>query len=176
MSVTSDPRNPRLSAAPSAVARRRDTDQTQRRWVGRTYARLLALWHYGALDRQLAAGIDPRSTAALAARAERITSRRSRTCLANGLERALSSARHPRAGLSAAVRPQAPELITAASVLTVLDRVLRGPGPVSPQGIALLRTLLTDAGSPLYQQSTPGALADLLASAAAALGPSDRPS
>jgi len=175
MSVTSDPRNPRLPAAPSGVARRRGRKRTRRGWVDRASVRLLVLWHHAALDRELAAGINPRGTAALAVRAERITAQRSRTCLANGLARALRSAQHPRAGLSAAVRPQAPELIAAGSALVALDRLLRGPEPVSPQGIAVLRALLTDAGSPLYQPSKPGALADLLASAAATLRQSDRP-
>jgi len=169
MSVT-DPRNPRLPVAASGVTRRRGADSTERGWVDRASVRLLAFWHQGALDRQLAAGIDPRDTAALAVRADRLTTRRSRKRLANGLTRALSSAQHPRAGLSAAARPQAPELIAAGSLLAALDHLLRGPEPVSPQGIALVRALLTDAGSPLYQPNQAGALADRLASAAATLG------
>ena len=175
MSVASDPRNPRLPAAPTGLTWRRGAEDTKRGWVDRAYLRLLACWHQGALDRQLAAGINPRSTAALAVRADRLTTRRSRRRLANGLTRALSSAQQPRAGVSAAVRPQAPELIAAGSLLAALDRLLRGPEPVRPQGIALVRALLTDAGSPLYQRNQPGALADRLASAAATLGPSDRP-
>jgi hypothetical protein len=139
--------------------------------LDRAYARLLALRHAGELDRQLRAGVDPQTSAALALRAERITGRRSRTSLANGLAGALSSAQHATPGLTSAVRPQAPELIAASSVLAGLDRRLRDPEPVNPQGVALMRELLTDAASTLYQPSKPGALVNRLRTVAATLEP-----
>jgi hypothetical protein len=141
--------------------------------VDRVHVRLFALRHRGELDRQLGAGVNPQTSAALALRAARITGRRSRTRLANGLAGALSSAQHATPGLTAAVRPQAPELIAASNVLASLDRRLRDPEPLNPQGVALLRELLTDAASTLYQPSQPGALVNRLRTVAATLEPPD---
>lgn len=171
MSVTSDPRNPGLSATPSGVARRAPAGRSTGGRLDRAYARLLALRHRGELDRQLSAGVNPQTSAALALRAERITGRRSRTNLAAGLAGALRSAQHATPGLTSAVRPQAPELIAASDVLAGLDRRLRDPEPINPQGAALLRELLTDAASTLYQPSTPDALVNRLRTVAATLEP-----
>jgi hypothetical protein len=174
MSVTSDPGNPSLSAAPSGVAGRAAAGRATGGRLDRAHARLLALRHAGELDRQLGAGVNPQTTAALTLRAERITRRRSRVSLANGLAGALHSAQHATPGLTSAVRPQAPELIAASSVLAGLDRRLRDPEPINPQGVALLRELLTDAASTLYQPSNPGALVNRLRTVAATLEPPNR--
>jgi hypothetical protein len=171
MSVTSDPRNPSLSAAPSGVAGRAATGRVTGGRLDRAHARLLALRHAGELDRQLGAGVNPQTSGALTLRAERITRRRSRTSLANGLAGALHSAQHATPGLTSEVRPQAPELIAASSVLADLDQRLRDPEPVNPQGVALLRVLLTDAASALYQPSDPGAPVNRLRTVAVTLEP-----
>ena len=89
----------------------------------------------------------------------------------DGLAGALSRATDGTAGFSAAVRPQARELRDASAVLTALESRLRGSAPVTARGVALLRVLLTDAASPLYQPSAPGELASRLRAAAAALEP-----
>jgi hypothetical protein len=174
MSVTSNPRNPRLSATPSGVLGPAAQGRSAGGRLDRAYARLLVLRHRGELDRQLRAGVNPQASTALALRAERLTRRRSRTSLAHGLTRALGSAKHATPGLSAAVRPQAPELIAAGSVLTGLDRRLRDPEPVNPQGVALLRELLTDASSALYQPSKPDALLNRLRTVAVTLEPANQ--
>ena len=123
------------------------------------------------LDRELAAGVDPETNAVLALRARRLTGPRGRKLVIDGLAGALSRATDGTAGFSAAVRPQARELRDASPVLTALESRLRGSAPVTARGVALLRVLLTDAASPLYQPSAPGELASRLRAAAAALEP-----
>src|SRR5918911_2150755 len=60
-------------------------------WAARVGARLRA----DALDRALMAGADPAASPQLAARAGWLTSRRTRTALAAGIERALAASREP---------------------------------------------------------------------------------
>jgi hypothetical protein len=107
MSITSQSRSPSLSVAPAGVPPRRQATGPIRVRLDRAYLRLIAFWKGTELDRQLAAGIDPHTTEVLALRAERITERRSRTRVANGLARALSIAQETAPGLTAAVRPRA---------------------------------------------------------------------
>ncbi len=134
---------------------------------------LLAWWHALELDRQLAAGADPRSSAVLAMRARRITAARSRRRISGGLAGALGRARGGHPGFTAAVRSDAREVLAARTVLTALAVRLRAPEPVAPQGAAMLLMLLTDGTSLLYRPGEPGALGSRLRAAAAALEPSD---
>jgi hypothetical protein len=135
---------------------------------------LFAWWHALELDRQLAAGADPRSSAVLAMRARRITAARSRRRISGGLAGALSRAQGGHPGFTAAVRSDAREVLTARTVLTALAARLRAPEPVAPQGVAMLLMLLTDGTSPLYRPGAPGALGSRLRAAAVALEPNDR--
>ncbi len=123
------------------------------------------------LDRELAAGVDPETNAALAVRARRLTGPRGRKLVVDGLAGALSRASDGTPGFTAAVRPQARELRESSAVLSALEARLRASEPVTARGVALLRVLLTDAASPLYQPSAPGELASRLRAAAAALEP-----
>ncbi len=79
--------------------------------------------------------------------------------------------RADRPGFTAAARPAAGEVLAARATLASLERRLRAPEPVSPQGAAILELLLTDGTSPLYSPPRPGALGGLLGAAAAALEP-----
>jgi hypothetical protein len=169
MSITSDPRSPSLPVAPAESRRRRRGGRAPRVGLGRVHRRLIAALHGGELDRRLAAGIDPQTTDVLALRAATITTRRSRTRVADGLAGAQRSAGRAAPGLTASMRPCASELIAAGSVLAVLDDRLRGPDPVNPQGMAMLRELLTEPASPMYQSSEAGALVDWLRTVAATL-------
>ena len=131
---------------------------------------LIAVWRAAELDRELAAGARPAPGTLLALHGRRITSRRGRAHVADGLARALRDAlAGPR--LSAAVQPDRNEVLAARAVLAVLDRRLRAPQPVTAQGVAALRELLVDGGGPLYRCSEPGMLGSRLRSAAAALEP-----
>jgi hypothetical protein len=134
-------------------------------------AGLLAWWQAAELDRLLATGATPAGTAALAARANRITGRRSRRQIADGLARARRSARDRAPGWSAAIQPHKEEILAARVVLNALDRRLRASEPVSARGMAMLRTLLTDGGSALYAPMARGALGSELRAVAAALEP-----
>jgi hypothetical protein len=133
---------------------------------------LVAIWRAAELDRELAAGTRPAAGTLLALHGDRITSRRGRARVADGLARALRDALAG-PGFSAAVRPDRDEVRAARTVLAVLDRRLRGPQPVSAQGVALLRELLVDGAGPLYRCREPGTLGSRLRSAAAALEPRD---
>jgi hypothetical protein len=126
---------------------------------------LIASCHAGELDQQLAAGANPRASALLAIRGQRLTGRRYRVRVAAGLARAVRDAEASPHGFSAAVRPDRRE------VIATLDRRLRASEPVSPQGVAMLGSLLTDGTSPLYRPAEPGTLGSHLRAAAAALEP-----
>lgn len=142
---------------------------------GRIRGRLSARWHAWELDHELAAGTSPQASAALAVRAQQITSRRSRRRVADGLARALRSVEPSGAGFTAAARPDAAGVLGARTVLSSLERRLRAPEPVAAHGAAMLALLLTDCTGPLYQPSQPGELGSLLRAAAAALERAGRP-
>jgi hypothetical protein len=131
---------------------------------------LIARWRAPRLDRRLASGTCPGIDKLLAVHGQRITSRRGRAHVADGLARALRDALNA-PGFSAAVQPDRQEVLAARTVLAVLDRRLRTPQPVTARGVALLRELLTDGAGPLYQRSEQGALGSRLRTAAAALEP-----
>jgi hypothetical protein len=171
MSATSHSQSPRLSARSPRATTWSGARRVQRLGHSRAHLRLLAPWHGPELDRQLAAGIDPHTSALLAMRARTITDKRGRKRVADGLTRALRTARPTTPGFTAAVRPRAAELLAVRPVVAALDRHLRCLEPVSAQGVAILRELLTEGASPLYQPSAPGALADRLCAAAAVLAP-----
>ena len=153
------------------VDRRRSVLRRGEPWWRRIGLVFLVRRRAASLDRQLAAGAGPRASAVRALRAERITSRRSRTHVADGLARALRDARGVRPGFSAAVRPHCSEVLAARTVLETLERRLRATEPVTARGMALLRALLTDAASPLYRPGERGSLGSALRAAAAALDP-----
>lgn len=132
---------------------------------------LIAGWRAGELDLQLAAGVSADASELLAIRSERLTGKRYRARMAAGLARVVRDADATTRGFSAAVRPDRREVIAARTVITTLDRRLRAAEPISPQGVALLESLLTDGTSPLYRPTEPGALGSRLRAAAAALEP-----
>lgn len=125
----------------------------------------------GALDGQLAAGVDPRTSLVLLIRAQQLTGPRNRKRLAAGLARALRTAQSSTPGLTAAVRPHASEVLAARTVLEAVNRRLLTDGTLNARGVAILQLLLTDAGSPLYRPTEPGALASHLRTVAVALEP-----
>jgi hypothetical protein len=137
--------------------------------LGDLLLHLYAAWHSTTLDRELAGGVDPQTSAVLALRARKLTGPRGRKLVADGLAGALRRAKEYSPGITAALRPDARELLDARTVLAALDRRLRGSEAVTAQGVAMLGGLLTDAASPLYRPSGPGELASRLRAAAAAL-------
>ena len=132
---------------------------------------LLAWWNAPELDRHLAAGARPQTSAAMALRAQTITGSRSRKRLAAGLTGALRTADDAGPRISAAVRPDRREVLATRTVLCAIERRLRAPEPVAAHGMAMLQVLLTDGTGPLYRPTEPGILGSHLRAAAVALEP-----
>jgi hypothetical protein len=134
----------------------------------------LARVQSASLDRELAAGVLPRGSGALAMRALRITRRRSRASLAHGLARIVRTASDPSPRLTAALPFDDREVLDARPVIDALSRRLQGTEPVTARGMAMLSQVLTEPTSALYRPAERGALGSHLRAAAAALEPSDR--
>lgn len=113
-------------------------------WSARVAARVFA----SRLDRALIEGADPESTPRLAARAAILTSRSTRSDLADGLDVILASAQRPPSRLRAL--PRHTSVLANAALLRDLSTVLRGPGPLYASGIARVHQLLTDGTGPMY--------------------------
>jgi hypothetical protein len=112
-------------------------------------ATIAALAASHSLDRRLASGESPARDRALAARASRLTSEKSRRRLASSLMRVIRQARHP--------RPHSPEapvdrraVTRARHQIVALATRLRDPSPVAARGVAILTDLLRDGSGPLY--------------------------
>lgn len=107
------------------------------------------------LDRDLASGIASWRSPAHAARALQLTTPRRRDSYADGLERVLAETERPRRtsfhGRRFAVAiPDPAVVILSAPVIWEIVAMLRGPAPVSAEGMARLRAVLGDGAGPLY--------------------------
>lgn len=111
-------------------------------------ARFAARARSGSLDRALIAGADPADAPQLAARAAMLTSRLSRTSIAEGLERLLAAAQGPAS--QRRMRPLRAPVLASAGELRELAALLRGSSPLYARGIALLGQLLSDGTGPAY--------------------------
>jgi hypothetical protein len=134
----SQPQHTIVTGDPLAVRRSRLTD------------RLLARLFGASLDRQLAAGRAPESSALLAARAQHIVALRSRRRLARNWENLLRRARHAHGAYNPAIPVRGDRLIAAEPDVRELVRRMRAPLPVPARGVAMATALLTDAISPVY--------------------------
>jgi hypothetical protein len=128
-----------------------------RRSQARRPGRLLSLrarLRHGSLDRELASGIAPWRSPAHAARALQLTSARRRDTYAMGLERVLAETERTGGRLatrfSGVVMPDPASVILCAPTIWEIVGALRGPAPVSAEGMARLGALLTDGAGPLY--------------------------
>ena len=119
--------------------------------------RLCVLVSRTRLDAQLAAGVDPGRTARLELRARQLLRPSYRQRLAAGIDQRLMDAL--RGPYWSPAIPVAREQVAAASEnLLALAQILRAPERVDPRGVAMVRQLLCDGGSPLYVGTFPGAL------------------
>lgn len=123
------------------------------------------------LDRELLAGIDPLGDPTLERRGRRVCSRRRRDKLAAALETLVAKAERDRPGLSAAVPLPRAEVLDARIPLFDLARRLRSDAPVDPQGVLLVRRLLSDPHSALNSPSSTDSVRTALRRARAALAP-----
>ncbi len=118
----------------------------------RSWDRMVARCLAARLDRELAAGVAPDSSAALALRADRLTRSSARRDLAESVERALAVGMRPAAARSSAVPVRRDNVREAAGELREVVGCLVAPGLVPAQGVALVRVLLSDGGGPLYRR------------------------
>ena len=157
--------------------------------LGRLTVRRVSPWHRllarvlaASLDRQLADGTRPETSAVLAARAMALTSAGYRRALAASLRRMLaaSAAPQPRPpsltaarAAGAALHPYVPlrrdRIAGAADELAGLAECLTRRGPVPVRGVALVSQLLADGGGPLYWAASRDDLSESVQRAAQAL-------
>jgi hypothetical protein len=120
----------------------------------------------------LAAGADPLTRPELAPRAAQLISRRERATMARSLHRTLRDAHASRATLGGPALIRRGAVRHAEDVITAVISRLEGPHPVSPQGMARIQRLLTNAdSSPLYNDAAPGALRRAMSGVLCALEP-----
>ena len=152
--------------------------------LGRLTLRRLRPWHRmltraaaARLDRELAAGTSPETSATLAARAMALTSTKARRDLATSVQRILAAAGQPRAAPPAPAAASRParlplnraRITQSAGPLATLARSLAAPGPVPVQAVAMVSQLLADGTGPLYRQADGDDLGDIIETMARAL-------
>jgi hypothetical protein len=158
----------------------------------RPWHRMLARVRAGRLDLELAGGTSPEASAALAARAMRLTSMKFRRDLAASLQRILAAAGEPvvlrpqlvtgrsplagsgRSPLAVTARPpriplRLVRISQFAPQLAALARQLVEPGPVPARGVAMLSQLLADGTGPVYREASGDDLGAIIERAARAL-------
>jgi len=101
------------------------------------------------LDRDLLAGADPHRDPALERRGERVCARRNRDKLASALEGVVARAERSADSLTAAAPVHSDDVLAARTPLLDLARRLRSGDEVDPQGVLLVRRLLSDPASAL---------------------------
>jgi hypothetical protein len=126
--------------------------------------------HQFELDRQLAAGVDPAGSPALAARAQLITGGRFRRGLVDHIESALARAERPPHWHSATLPVCTGEIRAARQALGALARTLKEPGVSNVRGVALAACLVNDPHGPLYQRAGADEISSLAQDAVALLG------
>ena len=170
MTATGQHPQPLPASSPAWPASARVSQRRRAGWRRRTRWALLARRRADTLDRALAAGAGPYAGALIAVRAQQLTKARSRRRLAGGLERVRRDAVDELSGYTAVVAPDRHEVAAATPELTALQRRLRDGERVEAAGVAMLRLLLTDGESPLYDPVGAGSLARQLRAVAGALG------
>jgi hypothetical protein len=128
--------------------------------------RLVARLRAARLDEELARGVAPEASVALLLRAQTLIAPSTRAALAREIQRILRDALSGYVWVISRVTPRRREVLDAAEELEALAHRLVEPGPVSADGVARVRLLLTDGCGPLYAH---GASERLRAVASAAL-------
>jgi hypothetical protein len=150
-----------------------DLDQCVAARDATTVERITALFRVARLDRDLASGVSPDSSAPLALRAQALVRPSTRRSLAQCLQQLLAEANHPgppRLG-GTRVRVKRERVLYAAAGLQLLIDRLVTPGPVPARGVALVRVLLTDGAGPLYYRGADDDLIALILAAVEHLAP-----
>jgi len=119
------------------------------------------------LDRQLAEGANPATTAELQHRATQLGSADERARIANALVEALGDARRGEP-MTLRTRPQRAVVRDAADDILTLVLRLRDDRPVAPQGVARAARLADDRRGPMYRHDA-GDLREAVSSALSAM-------
>ena len=143
----------------------------------RPWHRMLAHCRAARLDRELAAGASPETSATLAARTMQLTSTKFRRDLAISVQRILAAAGEPAAVLPSVVGavpslglPLCRAQISPSAVpLAKLAGYLAAPGPLPVQGVAMVSRLLADGRGPLYRETCGDDLGEIIENATRAL-------
>jgi len=134
----------------------------------RPWHQMLARYQADRLDRELAEGASPEASAALAARAMRLTSLDFRRALAASLRRIVLATGEPAliwpAQLAASKSPGAARpprvplrhawISQSARLLAEVATRLAEPGPVPARGVAMVTRLLSEGTGPLYHEAS----------------------
>jgi hypothetical protein len=121
-----------------------------------------ARWAAARLDRELADGTSPETSASLAARAMELTSMKFRLDLATSVQRILRAAGEPHAASPARIPVARARISQSAAPLTQLAGYLAAPGPLPVQGVAMVSRLLADGTGPLYREACADDLGDIV--------------
>lgn len=134
--------------------------------------RLAVRLNPGRLDRPLARGTAPETSAALALRAYSLARPALRRDLAGRLDRILAEASRPLVwSVSACVPVRREQVRQSAPLLLALIERLRAPGPLPARGVAAVILLLSDGSGPPFGKSCTRSLSVELGAAIAALDP-----
>ena len=137
----------------------------RRRATARVRARVCAY----SLDRALAAGAPPDSSADLEVRAHALIGSRSRLGLAQAIQRLLDQAGDPRRPLTFTVPVCRRKVRRSRDTLEILAGRLLGDEPLGVRGLAQIRLLLSDGAGPVYVNPAADDLEPALARAIGAL-------
>jgi hypothetical protein len=137
--------------------------------VGLTVRSHVAL-HHAELDRDLAAGVAPQSSAEHTVRARQLLGRHVRRELAGCIDGVLARAEHPPHWHSTALPIEAAAVRAARDELERLRQaLLEDAACASPRGVAQASVLLRDETSPVHSAFADMTIADMARTATAAL-------
>lgn len=123
------------------------------------------------LDKAIADGVCPDSTAALSLRAHRLISRATRLRLSRAIRSLVREAEHPPKRIHEAVPVCWPKVVRSSPTLAELADHLSGPCPVEARGVAQVQLLLRSGFSPIYSRPQVDDLEETLQAAIDALEP-----
>ena len=123
-----------------------------KQWLLAQALRIRTRWSRRRLDKQLARGADPSSSAELRLRAEQLRARETRERLASALASVLEEAIEPMT-FTLRLRPHRAEIRASADELLELGARLREERPMAVQGLARTSLLMTRGASPLDPNS-----------------------
>jgi hypothetical protein len=117
-----------------------------------TSTRVCAQLRSHGLDRALASGVSPDSSAALSLRAQALISARARRALARSLQRLIEDARRPLGPFTPMVPICRRKILRSRESLEQLAARLLSGDPVDACGMAKVRLLVTDGSGPVYDR------------------------